>query len=71
MFNILCIFPGLPSPCVFFIAVDGTDGSALWERPLYPEFHWAQCGLTDTTRNWDCLLAHADQISAIDKYTGG
>lgn len=65
-------FAGLPSPCVFFIAVDGTDGSALWECPLSPEFHWAQCGLDqDASRKWDCLLSHSDQLSAIDKYTGG
>lgn len=64
-------FLGLPSPCVFVLAVDGTDGDTLWERPLYPEFHWAQCGLErGTGRNWDCLVSHFDQLTAIDKQTG-
>lgn len=64
-------FPGLPSPCVFVMAVDGTDGGMLWERPLDPEFNWAQCGLEkDSDRNWDCLLSHSDQLSALDKYSG-
>lgn len=56
---------------MFVVAVDGTDGEDLWERPLAPEFHWAQCGLDeDKGRNWDCLLSHSDQLTAVDKYTG-
>uniref|UniRef100_A0A3P8WP01 Family with sequence similarity 234 member A n=1 Tax=Cynoglossus semilaevis TaxID=244447 RepID=A0A3P8WP01_CYNSE len=67
-----CTDEGLPSPCLFVIAVDGTDGETLWERPLRPEFHWAQCGLqtSESSRTWDCLLSHSDQISALDKKTG-
>lgn len=69
--NNTCTDAGLPSPCVFMLAVDGTDGENLWERPLHPEFHWAQCGLQkDKGRTWDCLLSHSDQITAIDKHTG-
>lgn len=69
--NNTCADAGLLSPCLFVIAVDGTDGVTLWERPLNPEYHWAQCGLDkDTGRNWDCLLSHSDQLTAIDKYTG-
>ncbi|KAM7381854.1 hypothetical protein PAMA_012623 [Pampus argenteus] len=69
--NNTCGDAGLPSPCVFVLAVDGTDGKTLWERPLNPEFHWAQCGLNENTdRNWDCLLSHADQLSAIAKNSG-
>ncbi|KAM7370972.1 hypothetical protein PAMP_010478 [Pampus punctatissimus] len=69
--NNTCVDAGLPSPCVFMLAVDGTDGKTLWERPLNPEFHWAQCGLDEkTNRNWDCLLSHADQLSAINKHSG-
>lgn len=64
-------FPGLPSPCLFVLAVDGTDGHSLWERSLSPDFHWAQCGLKkDTGRNWDCLVSHSDNFTAIDKHTG-
>ncbi|XP_037611352.1 protein FAM234A [Sebastes umbrosus] len=69
--NKTCVDAGLPSPCVFVVAVDGTDGEDLWECPLAPEFHWAQCGLDeDKGRNWDCLLSHSDQLTAVDKYTG-
>lgn len=69
--NNTCANAGLPSPCVFVLAVDGTDGETLWERLLAPEFHWAQCGLDDETgRTWDCLLSHSDNLTAIDKYTG-
>lgn len=69
--NDTCAAAGLPEPCVFVLAVDGTDGETLWARPLKPEFHWAQCGLDkDTSRNWDCLLSHSDQITAVDRYTG-
>ncbi|KAG7264989.1 hypothetical protein CRUP_017149, partial [Coryphaenoides rupestris] len=62
----------LASPCVFAMAVAGTDGETLWERPLAPEFHWAQCGLggEKTYAGWDCLLFHSDQLTALDKYTG-
>ncbi|AWP17498.1 Protein ITFG3 [Scophthalmus maximus] len=69
--NNTCADAGLPSPCVFVLAVDGTDGETLWERPLHPEFHWAQCGLEkESSRTWDCLLSHSDQLTAIDKYSG-
>lgn len=68
----VCVFSlGLPSPCVFVFAVDGTDGESLWERPLAPEYHWAQCGLDkDTNRDWDCLLYHSDKLTAVDKNSG-
>lgn len=69
--NNTCADEGMPSPCVFVMAVDGTDGETLWERPLNPDFHWAQCGLDkDTDRTWDCLLSHSNQLTAIDKDTG-
>ncbi|XP_026172124.1 protein FAM234A [Mastacembelus armatus] len=69
--NNTCADAGLPSPCVFVLAVDGTDGETLWERPVHPELLWAQCGLEkETGRNWDCLLSHSDHFTAIDKYSG-
>ncbi|XP_074518634.1 protein FAM234A [Halichoeres trimaculatus] len=69
--NNTCAEAGLPSPCVFVLAVDGTDGESLWERPLAPEYHWAQCGLDkDTNRDWDCLLSHSDKLTAVDKNSG-
>ncbi|CAK6964116.1 protein FAM234A [Scomber scombrus] len=69
--NETCDASGLPSPCVFVVAVDGTDGHTLWESALQPEFHWAQCGLDEQTdMGWDCLLSHSDQLSAIDKLSG-
>lgn len=58
-------------PCVFMVAVAGTNGHTLWERPLVPPFHWAQCGLqglggTDS----GCLVAHAHLLTAVNKNTG-
>ena len=54
------------------VAVAGTDGETLWERPLAPEFHWAQCGLggEEEPAGWDCLLFHADRLTALDKSSG-
>lgn len=69
--NITCADQGLPSPCVFVSAVAGTNGKTLWELPLAPDFHWAQCGLNglgETDKG--CLVAHADQLTAVDKYQG-
>lgn len=69
--NKTCVDEGLPSPCVFVLSVDGTDGETLWVRPLAPEFHWAQCDLKkETSRTWDCLVSHSDQLTAIDKLSG-
>lgn len=69
--NKSCADAGLPSPCVFVLAVDGTDGETLWESPLEPEFHWAQCGLNkEKGKTWDCLLSHSDKLTAMDKHTG-
>lgn len=69
--NNSCVGEGLQSPCVFVVAVDGTDGESLWERALEPEFHWAQCGLEkDSFRGWDCLVSHSDQLTALDKHKG-
>ncbi|KAM8889086.1 protein FAM234A [Synchiropus picturatus] len=69
--NNTCGGAGLSSPCVFVVAVDGTDGETLWERPLNSELNWVQCGLgEDSGRSWDCLLSHSDQLSALDKQKG-
>ncbi|XP_056285502.1 protein FAM234A [Pseudoliparis swirei] len=68
--NSSCDAAGLPSPCVYVLAVDGTDGETLWESPLAPDFHWAQCGPEDGPP-WDCcLLSHGDRLTAVHKYTG-
>ncbi|KAG8009092.1 hypothetical protein GBF38_011701 [Nibea albiflora] len=67
--NTTCAAAGLPSPCAFLFAVDGTDGENLWVRPLHPDFHWAQCGL-DIGTSGNCLLSHSDKLTAIDEHTG-
>ncbi|XP_038156869.1 protein FAM234A [Cyprinodon tularosa] len=66
--NKTCVDSGLPSPCLFMVALDGTKGQTLWEKPLNAGFHWAQCGLQ--TQTWHCLLSHSDTLTAIDKNTG-
>lgn len=69
--NNSCVGEDLQSPCIFVLSVDGTHGESLWERPLEPEFHWAQCGLEkDSGRSWDCLVSHSNQLTALDKSKG-
>uniref|UniRef100_A0A1A8RRF0 Integrin alpha FG-GAP repeat containing 3 n=1 Tax=Nothobranchius rachovii TaxID=451742 RepID=A0A1A8RRF0_9TELE len=69
--NQTCTEAGLPSPCVFVVAVDGTDGDTLWERPLHPEFQWAHCDQgKKTSRTWHCLMSHSGNLTAINKNTG-
>ncbi|NXM72109.1 F234A protein, partial [Serilophus lunatus] len=43
--NTSCLDEGLPAPCALVAAVSGTNGSALWERPVGEELAWLQCGL--------------------------
>ncbi|TNN39535.1 Protein FAM234A [Liparis tanakae] len=72
--NSSCDAAGLPSPCVYVLAVDGTDGRTLWARPLAPPLHWAQCGPEDGPPDgppWDCcLLSHGGRLTAVHKHTG-
>lgn len=69
--NTSCADAGFASPCLFVLALDGTKGETLWERPLDGELVWAQCGLqAETGRAWDCLLAHSGNLTAIDKSNG-
>uniref|UniRef100_A0A3Q2R234 Family with sequence similarity 234 member A n=1 Tax=Fundulus heteroclitus TaxID=8078 RepID=A0A3Q2R234_FUNHE len=43
--NKSCADAGLPSPCLFMLALDGTKGRTLWGKPLNAPYRWAQCGL--------------------------
>lgn len=61
-----CMSEDLSPPCLVLMAVDGTDGKTLWTRPLAPEFHWVECGMKGTV----CLVAHANNLTAIDKCNG-
>lgn len=70
--NHTCIGEGLSSPCLFLLAVDGTGGQYLWERPLAAEFDWAECevgGVKGKGGNL-CVVAHADKLTAVDIHTG-
>lgn len=43
----------------------------LWERPLAAEFDWVECGVKGLGRQGTgCLVAHADNLTAIDIKTG-
>ncbi|XP_014894265.1 protein ITFG3 isoform X1 [Poecilia latipinna] len=66
--NTSCSDQGLTSPCLFLLALDGTKGEMLWERPLGGELDWAQCGLQ--CPSWHCLLSHSDNLTAVNKHTG-
>ncbi|XP_016339765.1 protein FAM234A-like [Sinocyclocheilus anshuiensis] len=66
-----CLSEDLSIPCLVLTAVDGTDGKTLWERPLAAEFDWLECGVKGLgLKGTGCLVAHADNLTAIDKNTG-
>uniref|UniRef100_A0A8C2DY36 Family with sequence similarity 234 member A n=1 Tax=Cyprinus carpio TaxID=7962 RepID=A0A8C2DY36_CYPCA len=66
-----CLSQNLSIPCLVLTAVDGTDGKTLWERPLAAEFDWLECGVKGLgLQGTGCLVAHADNLTAIDKKTG-
>lgn len=59
-------FTGLSSPCMFVLAVDGSDGETKWERPLNFDLQWAQCGFDGMGgKGAGCLLAHTNTLTAI------
>ncbi|XP_060778736.1 protein FAM234A [Neoarius graeffei] len=69
--NHTCTGEGLLSPCLFLLALDGTDGHVLWERPLAAEFDWAECGLDVGGKGPKlCVVAHADNFTSIDMHKG-
>ncbi|XP_061088478.1 protein FAM234A [Conger conger] len=70
--NITCVNQSLPTPCVFMSAVAGTNGEPLWERPLAPELHWVQCGLSLGLgeEGKGCLLSHSNQLTAVSHHSG-
>ncbi|KAK7123352.1 hypothetical protein R3I93_021691 [Phoxinus phoxinus] len=70
-----CLSRNLSIPCMILTAVDGTDGKTLWKRPLAAEFDWVECGVKGLGRKGSgsgsgCLVAHADNLTAIDKKSG-
>lgn len=71
LWNTVCV-SGLSSPCLFLLAVDGTDGKPLWERPLSAEFDWVECGVGGVkgTGGNLCVVAHANKLTAVDIHTG-
>ncbi|KAG7336445.1 hypothetical protein KOW79_001138 [Hemibagrus wyckioides] len=70
--NHTCIGEGLSSPCLFILAVDGTDGKLLWETPLVAEFDWAECGVGGAKGKEGnlCVVAHAGYLTTTDIHTG-
>ncbi|XP_030624491.1 protein FAM234A isoform X2 [Chanos chanos] len=71
MANNTCTSEGLSAPCLFLLAVDGTDGETLWERPLSADFDWAVCGVGGLSETGTgCLIAHNDNLTAVDTHTG-
>ncbi|KAK3552064.1 hypothetical protein QTP70_031774 [Hemibagrus guttatus] len=70
--NHTCTRGGLSSPCLFLLAVDGTDGKLLWETLLVAEFDWAECGVGGVKGKEGslCVVAHAGNLTTIDLHTG-
>ncbi|KAI5106676.1 protein FAM234A [Silurus meridionalis] len=59
----------LSSSYLFLLSV---NGRALWERPLSPEFDWAECGVggdKDQGGNL-CVVSHDNKLTTIDLHTG-
>ncbi|XP_062382140.1 protein FAM234A [Sardina pilchardus] len=69
--NTTCETEGLSSPCMFVLAVDGTTGVKIWERPLNFDLQWAQCGFDRVDeKSSKCLLAHTNTLTVISTHTG-
>ncbi|NXF12783.1 F234A protein, partial [Smithornis capensis] len=71
--NTSCLDEGLPSPCAFVAAVSGTNGSALWERPVAQELLWLQCDIPQLGQEEapGCLLLGTPvSLTALDLHTG-
>ncbi|RXN02019.1 Protein ITFG3 [Acipenser ruthenus] len=70
--NVSCSDAGFSSPCSFLVAVTGTNGSVLWERPLSQELLWVQCGIEKLggLEAPGCLLFHSQNLTAIDSRSG-
>ncbi|NWW53750.1 F234A protein, partial [Pedionomus torquatus] len=72
-FNRTCLDEGLPSPCAFVVAVSGTNGGALWERPAAEEGEWMECGIKQLggAEAPGCLLVGKPvSLTAVDLRTG-
>lgn len=64
---------GLSTPCAFIVAVSGTDGSTLWERPVTEDVHWMECGIEQLggAQSPGCLvLGKSESLTAINSQTG-
>ncbi|XP_019395599.1 PREDICTED: protein FAM234A [Crocodylus porosus] len=72
-FNRSCLDEGLSTPCAFIVAVSGTDGSTLWERPVTEDVHWMECGIEQLggAQSPGCLvLGKLESLTAINSQTG-
>ncbi|XP_043945360.1 protein FAM234A [Protopterus annectens] len=69
--NVSCSDEGLPSPCGFLIALSGTNGSTLWERPVGKDILLIKCKLQMHDKTSGCVvLEKPNIITAFDLDTG-
>ncbi|KAG8432859.1 hypothetical protein GDO86_017207 [Hymenochirus boettgeri] len=70
--NVSCMDEGFKSPCLFLIALSGTNGSALWTLPVSDNVQLAECGIENLGGvNSGCLIVGTPYFSlAIDSKTG-
>ncbi|XP_053550265.1 protein FAM234A [Bombina bombina] len=71
--NSSCAEAGLQSPCVFMVALSGTNGSELWSSPIAGNVQLAQCGINQQAhaKSSVCFVVDtAGSVMAIASNTG-
>ncbi|MEE6514930.1 hypothetical protein FKM82_023379, partial [Ascaphus truei] len=71
-FNASCEDEGFESPCSFLTALSGTNGSALWTRPVAEDVQLLECGINKLggIKSSGCIvIGKPDSITAMDSQT--
>ncbi|XP_053328082.1 protein FAM234A [Spea bombifrons] len=71
--NVSCEDGGFQFPCTFITALSGTNGSALWTRPVAEHVQLVECGISNLggTQVSGCIIiGNPDSLLAINTETG-
>ncbi|XP_067407268.1 protein FAM234A isoform X2 [Emydura macquarii macquarii] len=72
-FNRSCADEGLSAPCAFMVAVSGTNGSTLWERPVTEDVLWMECATEQLSgaQSPGCLvIGNPESLTTVNPQTG-